>query len=185
MVYLVIIHFLREGSHKNDRWGVKTTWNGISCVFPKHRKKDDFSAVYLVFFHHRSTDNNEQVQEPTAWRWQKMKMSEGTVWEEKDFLHSVCLSFLLSVYISPSLSFHAVYDDVTSLLSRYMHKSFIHQPVCNRTIPQFIFHIIVFSLLACHRGLALWALSRRGLDRRADRHKVEGCWASPRGCLAL
>lgn len=174
MVYPVIIHFQREGSYKNDRWGVKTTWSGISCVFPKHSKKEDFSAVYLVLFPHRSTDSTENMQE---WR-----CSLREKWFPSLF---VSLSFLLSVCVSPSLSFHAAYDDVTSLLSRYMHPSFIHQPVCNRTIPQFIFHIIVFSLLACHRGLALWALSQRGLDRRADRHKVEGCWASPRGCLAL
>lgn len=98
---------------------------------------------------------------------------------------SVCLSFFLSVFTSPSRPLLTACDDVTRLLSRYMHPSFTHQAACNRTIPQFIFHIIVSPFWACHRGLALWALWRQGRDRRANRRKVEGCWASPRGCLAL
>lgn len=67
---------------------------------------------------------------------------------------SVCLSFFLSVFTSPSLPLLTAYDDVTRLLSRYMHPSFTHQAACNRTIPQFIFHIIVSPFWACHRGLA-------------------------------
>lgn len=101
------------------------------------------------------------------------------------FFHCVSLSFFLSFqYLSFSFLF-ATYDDAIRLLSRYMHPSFTHQAVCNRTIPQFIFHIIVFPFLVCHRGLVLWVLWRWGWDRRADRRKVEGCWASLRGCLAL
>ena len=168
----------------------KTTWKRISSGFPKHtERKRCYSAVYLVWLPYRSTDNNEQVQAPIARRWQEMKMSEGAPEKIRAFLHSASLSFFLSVClsvcISPSLSLLAAYDDVTRLLSRCMHPSFTHRAVGNRTIPQFIFHIIVFPFLACHGGLALWALWRRGWDRRADRHKVEGCWASPRGCLAL
>lgn len=74
--------------------------------------------------------------------------------KDKSFL-SLCFSVLLSVYFS---FLFATYDDAIRLLSRYMHPSFTHQAVCNRTIPQFIFHIIVFPFLACHRGLALWVL---------------------------
>lgn len=159
---------------------------GFLLTFPNTQgEKICYSAVYLVSLPYRSTDNNEQVQAPIVGRWQEMKMSEGAVWEIRAFLRSVSLSFFRSVCTAPSLSFLSAYDYVTRLLNRYMHPSFTHQAVCNRTIPQFIFHIIVSPFLACHGGLALWVLWRRGWDRRADRRKVEGCWASLRGCLAL
>lgn len=106
-VYLVIVHFLREGSHKNDRWGgeekdnMKKDFFGLSQT---HREKRCYSAVYLVSLPYRSTDNNEQVQAPIAGRWQEMKMSEGVVWEIRAFLFSVLLSvclYLSLCFLSP------------------------------------------------------------------------------------
>lgn len=166
----------------------KTTWKRISSGFPKHTKKK--KQLFCCLFSLTPLPVDRQQWTSASAYWREMTRDEDE-WRsslrDKSFtsLSSVSLSSSLSVCISPSLSFLAAYDDVTRLLNRYMRPSFTHQAVCNRTIPQFIFHIIVFPFLACHGGLALWASWRRGWDRRADRRKVEGCWASLRGCLAL
>lgn len=169
MIYLVIIHFPKERSHNNDRWGgderKKTTQEGISSGFPKHTERERERNVIVYFV----------TPLPVVWQLRnllrgndEMKMSVKAVWDMRDFLSfpvlpclSVCL-YLLPAYLPCCLwwcdkAAKQIYPAITYA------QAINDGRVCNRTIPQFIFHIIVSPLLACHGGSCVMGVVMTGV----------------------
>lgn len=91
--------FSKRGIHTNDRWGVKTTWNVISCVFPKHSKMISLLFILSYFI----------TSQQTTMSMCRNPLHEDDNHEERWFLREVnsvslspffCLSLSLLLFLT-------------------------------------------------------------------------------------
>lgn len=166
-IYLVIIHFPKEGSHNNDRWGgderKKQHKKGFHLAFPNTQRERE-RKCYCLF---------SVTPLPVIWQLRnllrgndEMKKSVKAVWDMRAFLSfpvcpSVCL-YLLPACLPCCLWW-------CDKAAKQIYPAITYAPavndgrVCNRTIPQFIFHIIVSPLLPCHGGSCVMGVVMTGV----------------------
>lgn len=142
----MVLHCYRSSSKRGilPEWQIKRrrrTEKGFPWLSQAHRGgKKQVLFCCLFRLSTLSADRQQWTSASTYCRKMTRDEDEGRNSLRDKSFPSLCFAVPSECLYLPFL---AVYDDVTGLLSRYTHPSFTHQAVCKRTIPQFIFHIIV------------------------------------------